>query len=109
MSNVIPFASKKQQLQKRLLNIINDLQEIYGGLDIATDGVSKLETIAQDIEEDYNIILRKYIDEVGVENVELGYLEYTTDIEAIFKNGEILLKYKYNPKQLTLFPDGELP
>ena len=107
MSNVIPFASKKQQLQKRLLNIINDLQEIYGGLDIATDGVSKLETIAQDIEEDYNIVLRKYIDEVGVENLEVGYLEYTTDIEAIFKNGEILLKYKYNPKQLTLFTEDD--
>ena len=107
MSNVIPFASKKQRLQKQLLNIIQDLQEIYGNLDTVTDGVVKLETIAQDIEEDYNIVLRKYIDEVGVENVEIGYLEYTTDIEAIFKNGEILLKYKYNPKQLTLFPEDD--
>ena len=107
MSNVIPFASKKQRLQKQLLNIIKDLQEIYGNLDTVTDGVVKLETIAQDIEEDYNIVLRKYIDEVGVENVELGFLEYTTDIEVYFKNGSIDLKYTYNPKQLTLFPDGE--
>ena len=107
MSNVIPFYSKKQLLQKELLSIIRDLQEIYGGLDIASDATVKQENIAHDIEEDYNIVLRKYIDEVGVENLEVGYLEYTTDIEAIFKNGEILLKYKYNPKQLTLFPDGE--
>ena len=107
MSNVIPFASKKQRLQKELLTLIQDLQEIYSGLDVASDATIKLETIAQDAEEDYNIVLRKYIDEVGVENVEVGYLEYTTDIEAIFKNGEILLKHKYNPKQLTLFPDGE--
>ena len=107
MSNVIPFVSKKQQLQKQLLKLIQDLQEIYGGIDVASDATIKLETIAQDVEEDYNIVLRKYIDEVGVENVEVGYLEYTTDIEAIFKNGEILLKYKHNPKQLTLFPDGE--
>ena len=60
-----------------------------------------------DIEESYNVILRKYVDEVGAENVELGYLEYTTDFEAYFKNGEVHLKYTYNPKQLTLFPDGE--
>ena len=105
MSNVIPFHSKKQRLQKELLTLIQDLKEIYGGLDVASDATIKLETIAQDAEEDYNIVLRKYIDEVGVENVEVGYLEYTTDIEAIFKNGEILLKYKYNPKQLTLFPE----
>lgn len=107
MSNVIPFASKKQQLQKRLLATIRDLQEIYGNLDTVTSGVATLENIAQDIEEDYNMILRKYVDEVGVENVELGFLEYTTDIEVYFKNGSIDLKYTYNPKQLTLFPDGE--
>ena len=53
------------------------------------------------------MILRKYVDEVGVENVELGFLEYTTDIEVYFKNGDIDLKYTHNPKQLTLFPDGE--
>ena len=107
MSNVIPFASKKQQLQKRLLATIRDLQEIYGNLDTVTSGVATLENIAQDIEEDYNMILRKYVDEVGVENVELGFLEYTTDFEVIFKNGEIDLKYVHNPKQLTLFPKGE--
>jgi len=107
MSNVIPFASKKQQLQKRLLSTIRDLQEIYGNLDTVTEGVATLENIAQDIEEDYNMILRKYVDEVGVENVELGFLEYTTDFEVIFKNGSIDLKYVHNPKQLTLFPDGE--
>ena len=107
MSNVIPFASKKQRLQKQLLNIIQDLQEIYGGLDMATDGVAKLETIAQDIEEDYNIILRKYIDEVGAENVELGYLEYTTDIAVLFEGGDVKLKFVYNPQQLNLFSEDD--
>ena len=107
MSNVIPFASKKQQLQKRLLTIIKDLQEIYGNLDTVSDGVATLENIAMDIEENYNMVLRKYVDEVGADNVELGFLEYTTDFEVVFKNGNIDLKYTYNPKQLTLFSDGE--
>ena len=107
MSNIIPFASKKQQLQKRLLTIIRDLQEIYGNLDTVSDGVATLENIAMDIEEDYNMILRKYVDEVGVDNVELGFLEYTTDFEVISRTVNIDLKYTHNPKQLTLFPNGE--
>ena len=81
MSNVIPFYSKKQLLQKELLSIIRDLQEIYGGLDVASDATMKLETIAHDIEEDYNIVLRKYIDEVGVENLEVGYLESGLELQ----------------------------
>ena len=107
MSNVIPFYSKKQLLQKELLSIIRDLQEIYGGLDVASDATMKLETIAHDIEEDYNIVLRKYIDEVGVENLEVGYLEYTTDIAVLFEGSDVKIKFVYNPQQLNLFPDGE--
>ena len=105
MSNVIPFHSKKQRLQKELLTLIQDLKEIYGGLDVASDATIKLETIAQDAEEDYNIVLRKYIDEVGVENVEVGYLEYTTDIAVLFDGGDVSIKFVYNPQQLSLFPE----
>ena len=41
MSNVIPFHSKKQILQKKLLTLIEDLQEIYNGLDVAGDATIK--------------------------------------------------------------------
>ena len=107
MSNVIPFHSKKQLLQKELLTLIEDLQEIYKGLDVAGDATIKLQQIAEKAEEDYNIQLRKYVEEVGAENVELGYLEYTTDIAVLFEGGDVSIKFVYNPQQLTLFPEDD--
>ena len=107
MSNVIPFHSKKQLLQKKLLTLIEDLQEIYKGLDVAGDATIKLQQIAEKAEEDYNIQLRKYVEEVGAENVEVGYLEYTTDIAVIFEGGDLNIKFVYNPQQLTLFPEDD--
>ena len=107
MSNVIPFRSKKQQLQKQLLQQIEDLKEIYNGLDVAGDATVKLQQIAEREEEEYNILLRNYVEEVGPENVEVGYLEYTTDIAVLFEGGDVKIKFVYNPQQLNLFPDGE--
>ena len=107
MSNVIPFRSKKQQLQKQLLQQIEDLKEIYNGLDVAGDATVKLQQIAEREEEEYNILLRNYVEEVGPENVEVGYLEYTTDIAVIFEGGDLNIKFVYNPQQLTLFPEDE--
>ena len=105
MSNVIPFRSKKLQIQKKLLTLIEDLQEVYNGLDMATDANFKLTQIAEDTEEHYNRVLRQYVDEVGAENVELGYLEYTTDIAVLFEGGDVKIKFVYNPQQLNLFPE----
>ena len=107
MSNVIPFHSKKRLLQKQLLQQIEDLKEIYNGLDVAGDATTKLQQIAEREEEEYNILLRDYVEEVGAENVELGYLEYTTDIAVLFEGSDVKIKFIYNPQQLNLFPDGE--
>ena len=107
MSNVIPFRTKKSELQKKLLAKITDLQEIYDGLDMATDANFKLTQIAEDTEEEYNIMLRNYVDEVGAENVELGYLEYTTDIAVVFEGGDVSIKFVYNPQQLNLFSEDD--
>ena len=107
MSNVIPFRSKKQQLQKQLLQQIEDLKEIYNGLDVAGDATVKLQQIAEREEEEYNILLRNYVEEVGPENVEVGYLEYTTDIAVIFEGGDLNIKFVYNPQQLNLFTEDE--
>lgn len=107
MSNVIPFRSKKQQLQKQLLQQIEDLKEIYNGLDVAGDATVKLQQIAEREEEEYNILLRNYVEEVGPENVEVGYLEYTTDIAMLFEGGDAKIKFVYNPQQLNLFTEDE--
>ena len=107
MSNVIPFRSKKRELQKKLLQQIEDLKEIYDGLDLAGDAAYKLQQIAEQSEEEYNIMLRSYVDEVGAENVELGYLEYTTDIAVVFEGGDVKIKFAYNPQQLNLFSEDD--
>jgi hypothetical protein len=107
MSNVIPFRTKKSELQKKLLQQITDLQEIYDGLDMAGDATFKLQQVAEQAEEEYNIMLRNYVDEVGAENVELGYLEYTTDIAVVFEGGDVSIKFVYNPQQLNLFSEDD--
>jgi len=107
MSNVIPFRTKKSELQKKLLQQITDLQEIYDGLDLAGDAAYKLQQIAEQTEEEYNIMLRNYVDEVGAENVELGYLEYTTDIAVVFEGSDVSIKFAYNPQQLNLFSEDD--
>ena len=53
------------------------------------------------------MVLACWVEEVGAENVELGYLEYTTDIAVLFEGGDVKIKFVYNPQQLNLFPDGE--
>ena len=108
MTNVIPFRTKKSELQKKLLAQIDDLQEIYNGIDLATDAGFKLQQIAESSEEKYNSTLRNYVEEVGAENVELGYLEYTTDIGVIINEGGFAsLEFVSNPQQLNLFSEDD--
>ena len=97
MSNVIPFYPRHK---KALFKHIEDLEELYLSIHIAEDALNKLDEIASRVEEDYNRILRGYISEVGSENVEVLFLEYSTDVEIVFDSN-----YPQKPIQLDLFEE----
>ena len=68
---------------KALENLLDerraDLDELYDSLARAFELVDKMEEKAAALEAEYNIHLRRYAHaKGGVENVEVGYLEYSS-------------------------------
>ena len=67
------------------------LEEIYNALNKAQGLVDKLEEQTAALEAEYNIYLRRYSHAVGgIENVEVGYLEYSTGIGVDVDSGKIV-------------------
>jgi len=68
-------------LQSNLDQKREELNELYDNLNRAYTLVDKIEEKAAAIEAEYNIFLRRYAHAVGgIENVEVGYLEYSSGI-----------------------------
>lgn len=109
MSNVFQFKPQSTLLKQQLMDLVNDLEEVYQGLDLAVDAITKLEGIAEVKEEDYNKVLRKYATEVGEENVEVGFLDYSTEVTVVLdlETDMPTLAFADNPEQLNLFPEDK--
>jgi hypothetical protein len=110
MSNVFQFKNQGTILKEQLMKIIQELEEVYQGLDLAVDAITKLEDIAQVQEQKYNKVLRKYATEVGEENVEVGLLDYATEVEIVVDlDGLPILKFDtvIPPEQFNLFPEDD--
>ena len=53
-------------------------------------------------------MLRKYATEVGEENVEIGLLDYATEVEVVVDlEGLPALQFANNPQQFDLFPEED--
>jgi hypothetical protein len=108
MSNVVQFKNQGTILKEQLMKIIQELEEVYQGLDLAVDAITKLESIAEEQEFNYNKVLRKYATEVGEENVEVGLLDYATEVEVVVDlEGIPALQFANNQEQLNLFPEDD--
>jgi len=108
MSNVVQFKNLGTILKEQLMKNIQELEEVYQGLDLAVDAITKLEGIAEELEFNYNKMLRKYATEVGEENVEIGLLDYATEVEVIVDlEGLPALQFASNPQQFDLFPEDD--
>ena len=109
MSNVFQFKPQSSLLKQRLEDLVRDLEEVYQGLDLAVDAITKLEGIAETKEEDYNKVLRKYATEVGEENVEVGFLDYSTEVTVVLdlETDMPTLAFEQQPEQLNLFPEDD--
>jgi len=109
MSNVFQFKPQSTLLKQQLMDLVNDLEEVYQGLDLAVDAITKLEGIAETKEQDYNKVLRKYATEVGEENVEVGFLDYSTEVTVVLdlETDMPTLAFADSPEQLNLFPEDK--
>ena len=77
---ILQFPPEKA-LQSQLDERRDDLEELYSNLTRAYELVNKIEEKAATIEAEYNIYLRRYAQAVGgIENVEVGYLEYGSEV-----------------------------
>ena len=80
-----------QALQSNLDQKRSELDELYDNLSRAFELVDKIEEKAATLEAEYNIFLRRYAHAVGgIENVEVGYLEYSSGIGVDADEGTIV-------------------
>ena len=87
---ILQFPENKS-LQSQLNDRRSDLEELYSNLSRAYELVNKIEEKAATIEAEYNIYLRRYAQAVGgIENVEVGYLEYGSEVGIDVDSGSIV-------------------
>ena len=70
-----------------------ELEELYDTLTRAYALAHNIEEKAEALEAEYNHFLRRYSSAVGgIENVEVGFLEYGCNIDVNADSGEIVFK-----------------
>lgn len=68
-----------------------DLEEMHSNLSRAYEICQMLEDRIHEQEQAYNLVLSRYCNAVGVENVPVRYFEYASEnIEVNLENGEIV-------------------
>tara|TARA_Y100000385_G_C12483898_1_gene380167 strand:+ start:150 stop:452 length:303 start_codon:yes stop_codon:yes gene_type:complete len=89
--NILKFPADKS-LQTQLDERKAELDEVYSNLNRAFSLVNKIEEKASALEAEYNIYLRRYAHaRGGVDNVEVGYLEYSSGIGVDVDSGTVVL------------------
>ena len=80
MSNVIEFPTqsiKLKQLEEQINKGVTDLEFKYNELDTLHDMLHNREQEAGKLEKEYDLIIKEYIDEVGIENTPALWLTYS--------------------------------
>ena len=97
MGEVIQFPTevKPQNLELRLRVMVDVLEEIGTHLHNSYKQVKEMENQYNHVQEQYDILLLDYANDVGHENVEVGLLEYSSKVEAdVDGDGDIVMKLK---------------
>ena len=88
--NILKFPEDKS-IESQLDERKAELDELYENLNKAFALVNKIEEKAASLEAEYNIYLRLYAHALGgIENVEVGYLEYSSGIGIDVDSGNIV-------------------
>jgi len=88
--NILKFPEDKS-IESQLEERKAELDDLYENLNKAFALVDKIEEKAASLEAEYNIYLRRYAHALGgVENVEVGYLEYSSGVGVDADEGTIV-------------------
>lgn len=94
MSNVREFPAERQ-VKKRLDDLRDELEDLYGTLQQGYELMDKLENKVAEREEWYNEVLERYGNAIGMDNIPVGYLEYATKNVSLDMSGtEITFKWE---------------
>jgi len=88
--NILKFPEDKS-IESQLEERKAELDDLYENLNKAFALVDKIEEKAASLEAEYNIYLRRYAHALGgIENVAVGYLEYSSGIGVDVDSGDII-------------------
>lgn len=80
MGDIIDFPVqdvKLKQLETEIKKGVTDLEFKYNELDTLHDMLHMREQEAQTLEKDFDVLIKQYIDEVGIENTPALWLTYS--------------------------------
>jgi hypothetical protein len=82
-------------MRHRLTEKVKELQYLYDTLNRCHEIINKVEYDANCVEHDYNQLLGDYIKEVGPENLEAGFLEYSTEaVVSLQDDGTFIVTFR---------------
>ncbi len=97
MREVVQFPTdiKPQNIELRLRVMVDVLEEIGSHLHTSYKQVKEMESQYQHVQDQYDILLIEYANQVGHENVEVGLLEHCSKVETdVDGDGDIVMKLK---------------
>ena len=80
MGDVVEFPTenvKLAQLKEQVVKAVGELEFKYDELDNLHDILNQREREANTLEKDYDVLIKQYIDEVGIENTPSLWLTYS--------------------------------
>ena len=93
MGDVVEFPTqevKLEQLKTEIEKRVADLEFKYNELDALHDTLHQREQEAGELEKDFDVVIKQYIDEVGIENTPAFWLTYSRScmVKATAEEGE---------------------
>lgn len=80
MGDVVDFpvqSVKLEQLKEQIEKAVGDLEFKYDELDTLHDMLNQREQEANELEKSYDVILKEYVDEVGIKDTPALWLTYS--------------------------------
>ena len=90
---IIKFPEEKTLLD-RMQGMCNDIEYMYNSLQRTYEIQEKIEDQVGNLEEEFNGLLKRYVEMVGAENVPVRFLEFSTNVEVkIDEEGNFQILY----------------
>ena len=90
---IIKFPEEKTLLD-RMQGMCNDIEYMYNSLQRTYEIQEKIEDQVGNLEDEFNGLLKRYVEMVGAENVPVRFLEFSTNVEVkIDEEGNFQILY----------------